>query len=36
MRAYERDPAAIEVWKRDTYPSIAARANALERRFILG
>jgi hypothetical protein len=27
MRAYERDPAAIEVWKRDTYPSIAARAN---------
>ena len=26
MRAYERDPAAIEAWKRDTYPSIAARA----------
>ena len=29
MRAYERDPAAIEVWKRDTYPSIAARAKRL-------
>jgi transposase len=26
MRAYERDPAAIEAWKRDIYPSIAARA----------
>src|SRR5262249_57764552 len=26
MRAYERDPAAIEAWKRDTYPSIAGRA----------
>jgi transposase len=26
MRAYERDPAAIEAWKRDTYPSIAAAA----------
>jgi len=26
MRAYERDPEAIEAWKRDTYPSIAARA----------
>jgi transposase len=26
MRAYERDPAAIEAWKRDTYPSIAAEA----------
>ena len=26
MRAYERDPAAIEAWKRDSYPSIAARA----------
>ncbi len=25
-RAYERDPAAIEAWKRDTYPSIAGRA----------
>jgi hypothetical protein len=21
MRAYERDPAAIEAWKRDTYPA---------------
>src|ERR1700738_5484629 len=29
MRAYERDPAAIEVAKRDTYPSIAARAKRL-------
>jgi hypothetical protein len=29
MRAYERDPAAIEAWKRDTYPSIAARAKLL-------
>ena len=29
MRAYERDPAAIEAWKRDTYPSIAARAKRL-------
>jgi transposase len=25
-RAYERDPAALEEWKRDTYPSIAGRA----------
>jgi transposase len=25
-RAYERDAAAIEAWKRDTYPSIAKRA----------
>ncbi len=25
-RAYERDPTAIEAWKRDTYPSIAGRA----------
>ena len=25
-RAYERDPAAIEVWKSDTYPSLAKRA----------
>jgi transposase len=25
-RAYERDPEAIEAWKRDTYPSIAAKA----------
>src|ERR1700674_5439766 len=25
-RAYERDPAAIEAWKRDTYPSIAGQA----------
>src|SRR4029450_5594729 len=28
MRAYERDPAAIEAWKRDTYPSIAAKAKS--------
>jgi len=26
MRAYERDPAAIEAWKKDTYPGIAAAA----------
>ena len=26
MRAYERDPEAIEAWKRNTYPSLAARA----------
>jgi transposase len=26
MRAYERDPEAIEAWKRDSYPSIAKRA----------
>jgi transposase len=26
MRAYERDPEAIEAWKRETYPSIAATA----------
>jgi transposase len=26
LRAYERDPEAIERWKRETYPSIAARA----------
>jgi transposase len=26
LRAYERDPAAIEAWKRDTYPRIAAAA----------
>ena len=25
-RAYERDPEAIEAWKRETYPSIAAAA----------
>src|SRR5208282_5677834 len=25
-RSYERDPAAIEGWKRDAYPSIAGRA----------
>src|SRR5215470_10978347 len=25
-RAYERDPEAIDAWKRDTYPSIAAEA----------
>src|SRR6266542_2329837 len=25
-RAYERDPAAIEAWKNETYPSIARRA----------
>ena len=25
-RAYERDPAAIETWKSDTYPSLAKRA----------
>jgi transposase len=25
-RAYERDPAAIEAWKHDTYPSIARQA----------
>lgn len=26
QRAYERDPAAIEAWKRVTYPQLAARA----------
>ena len=26
MRAYERDPEAIERWKHDTYPSIVAAA----------
>src|SRR5262249_36386092 len=26
QRAYERDPAAIEAWKRDTHPSIIAAA----------
>ena len=26
LRAYERDPEAIEAWKRETYPRIAARA----------
>jgi transposase len=25
-RAYERDPEAIEIWKRQTYPSLAKRA----------
>ena len=25
-RAYERDPAAIEAWKREIYPQLAARA----------
>ena len=29
MRVYERDPAAIKAWKRDTYPNIAARAKRL-------
>src|SRR6266542_2288801 len=28
-RAYQRDPAAIEAWKHDTYPSIARRAKKL-------
>jgi len=28
-RAYERDPAAIEAWKRDIYPSIAKRAKRI-------
>ncbi len=28
-RAYQRDPAAIEAWKHDTYPSIAKRAKKL-------
>src|SRR5262249_14529432 len=27
-RAYERDPEAIEAWKRETYPSIAAAAKS--------
>lgn len=26
LRAYERDPEAIEAWRRETYPRIAARA----------
>ena len=26
QRAYERDPAAIEAWKNETYPKLAARA----------
>jgi hypothetical protein len=26
MRAYQRDPAAIEAWKKETYSSIAAAA----------
>jgi len=29
LRAYERDPPAIEAWKRDTYPSIAAAAKVV-------
>ena len=29
MRAYERDPGAINAWKRNTYPSIAERAKSL-------
>jgi len=36
MRAYERDPAAIEAWKRDTYPSMRRGPNALALRFISG
>lgn len=28
-RAYERDPAAIEAWKRDIYPSLAKRAKRI-------
>src|SRR6266567_5739173 len=31
-RAYERDPAAIEAWKHDTYPGIAKRAKTAEIR----
>lgn len=27
-RAYERDPVAIDIWKRETYPSIRKRAKA--------
>lgn len=29
LRAYERDPAGIEAWKRDTYPGIAAAAKGV-------
>src|SRR5882757_3872373 len=35
-RAYERDPAAIEAWKSDTYPSLAKRAKSEAPRFISG
>ncbi len=28
QRAYQRDPAAIELWQRETYPSIARQAKA--------
>jgi transposase len=31
-RAYERDPAAIEAWKSDTYPGLAKRAKKRGRR----
>jgi len=31
-RAYERDPAAIEAWKNETYPSIARQAKKARRR----
>jgi transposase len=30
QRAYERDPAAIEAWKRKIYPQLAARARRAE------
>jgi hypothetical protein len=35
LRTYERDLKAIEAWKRDTYPSIAARI-AVCRNLFLG
>jgi transposase len=28
-RAYERDPVAIDIWKRDTYPAIRTRAKLI-------
>ena len=32
QRAYQRDPAAIETWRRETFPAIARQAKATAER----
>ncbi len=32
QRAYQRDPAAIEAWRRERYPAIARQVGAVEER----
>src|SRR5215831_18599586 len=36
QRAYQRDPAAIEAWRRDRFPAIARQANPRAATFISG